>query len=335
MHEADGSSAFSTRLGRRRFLARLAQGTAVGAAGWLARARAAQGAKAPELAFQKLPDAIELKLGPRPLYRYQLTKPALGGATTDSACYFHPIFTPSGVPVTDLGPDDHRHHRGLFFGFVEVKGAQHGDFWGWGEPAPTKGRRIVHVSMQEPVIALGYARLGVVNAWQVDGQTILREDGRFGCGVRENGNILDLTYRLAAESETTLAPWAFGGLAVRLRKDAEIKAFDAQGAVSLPAPKHTDPATDWPDQPWYGLHLKFADGKEATVVLVGRATNPPTRWHVVSSIGLLNPSVTAAGALKLTPDKPLVLKYQLMVWDGPPNTALINDLADKWYHGRI
>lgn len=336
MHDALPRRAAFEALTRRSFLERLAATSFAGAVALPVGAQAAaQGGKAPELAFQRFPDALQLSLGAKALYRYQLTKPGLGGASVDSGCYFHPVTTPSGVVVTDVGPEDHRHHRGIFFGFVEVRGAFDGDFWGWGEPAPVKGRRIVNTAIHATEVALGYGQMRLANEWQVEGRRFLREDVRIGCGVREKANVIDMTLRLSADSETTLARWAFGGFAVRTRKDAQIRAFNAQGPVTLPAPKHTDPQSNWPDAPWHGLHLKFVDGKEATVVVAGRTTNPPTTWHVVPAIGLLNPCVTAPGALKILPDKPLGLRYQVMVWDGPPDLTTINSLAEKWYYGRL
>src|SRR5262245_27855185 len=50
----------------------------------------------------------------------------------DSAGYFHPLTSPSGIVMTDLAPADHRHHRGVFLAWVEMHGAADADFWGWG-----------------------------------------------------------------------------------------------------------------------------------------------------------------------------------------------------------
>ena len=120
---------------------------------------------------------------------------------------------------------------------------------------------------------------------------------------------------------------------MRTRKDGELVPIGPNGEVKLAPPTHTDPASNWPDSPWYGFHLKLADGKEATVAVVGRKGNPPTTCHVVSSIGLLNPCITAPSAVVLRPDPPLVLRYRVAVFDGPPKLPVINRIAESYYLG--
>ena len=44
--------------------------------------------------------------------RYMTKKPAKTHFAANSTCCFHPLYTPSGVRLTDLAPGDH--HRGVF-----------------------------------------------------------------------------------------------------------------------------------------------------------------------------------------------------------------------------
>src|SRR5687768_1438813 len=85
------------------------------------------------------------------IFQYQLQRPAASKLPVESACYFHPVRTPKGVVVTEVAPSDHLHHRGIFLGWVEMHGKQDADFWGWGEHAPIKGRRIVNRRVSEPL----------------------------------------------------------------------------------------------------------------------------------------------------------------------------------------
>lgn len=326
--EHSGRSAISTR---RHFLARtLAAGTALG----LRSASAAEKSKPPEMTLTRTDEKVVVKYGPRELCSYQLAQPFGSGISVPSVGYFHPLYTPGGIAVTEVGPDDHRHHRGVFFGWVEMSGAEKADFWGWGEHAPIKGRRIVNKRIETSLPGLGYTRFRSVSEWQVEGAPMVNEDLRAGVALLEGATVLELTVQFSVAAPVTLARWGFGGFAVRLRKNAQIQAIGPDGAVTLPPPKHTDPETNWPDAPWYGLHSKYPDGKQSTVVVVGRHTHPPTTWHVVSGLGLINPSITGPGPLVLEPDKPLVLRYRVMAFDGPPKPAVIAKLADSWYHGR-
>src|SRR5262245_37976541 len=68
--------------------------------------------------------------------RYVTRQPADSKLSVKSACYIHPLNTPSGKTVTEVAPADHPHHRGVFLAFMDMKGELPGDFWGWGEHAP-------------------------------------------------------------------------------------------------------------------------------------------------------------------------------------------------------
>ncbi len=316
---------------RRAFLGRAVSAAVVSAASAGRLPAAESSRKPPELAFARSPEALQLNFGQKPVARYQLQKPGAGAASAESACYFHPVSTPGGTVVTEVAPADHPHHRGIFLGFVEVGGAARGDFWGWGEPAPTAGRRIVNQSIEAPQPALGSARFRALNEWQVDGKRLIREDLRASIGFHDGATMIDLAMQLTVEADVTLARWAFGGFAVRVRKEGGVTAFNAEGPVTRQAPKHTEPTSNWPDAPWYGLSLKSAEGKAASLVVANRASNPPTTWHVVPGIGLINPCITAPAAVTLTAAKPLVLRYRILAFDGVPKVETVQGLAETFY----
>jgi len=52
----------------------------------------------------------------RVVFEYLTKKPDNIGLTSPSAACFHPVNTPSGQCITSIAPDDHPHHRGIFFG---------------------------------------------------------------------------------------------------------------------------------------------------------------------------------------------------------------------------
>src|SRR5262245_21823204 len=94
---------------------------------------------------QRTPQSVSIKNpAGHSIAQYQLQKPAGTALSVDSACYFHPVTTPKGIVVTEVGPSDHPHHRGIFLAWVEMHGKHDADFWGWGEHAPKKDRVIVN-----------------------------------------------------------------------------------------------------------------------------------------------------------------------------------------------
>lgn len=325
MREVFGDE-YSRSLSRRRFL--VGAGAAAALAGVRPDAWAAEkAAKPPELGWARSNEALQLNFGTRPVARYQITKPATGGASSESGCYFHPVYSPSGTLVTDVGPEDHPHHRGVFLAWAEVNGAAKGDFWGSGEPATVAGRRIVNRSLEATPPIFGSARFRALNEWVADSKVLLKEELRVVAGINEGATLINLSVQFTADATVKLGRRAFGGFAVRTRKDGQVTAVSEAGPVQLAPPKPTDPGSNWPDATWYGLHLKMADGKDATVAVANRPSNPKTTWHVASSIGLINPSITAPAEIEIRPDKPLVLRYRVIVCDGAPNLDLLTRLS--------
>lgn len=311
---------------RRRFL-RQAAGFA--GAAWLgASARAAAGTD-PALASTLTEAALEVRLpSGSEILRYHRRPPA--GTPIQSGAFFHPLATPSGVVVTDLSPDDHPHHRGVFLGWVEMHGAKDADFWGWGAHAPTKDRRILNESVRQARIGGSVVQFAARNRWEAEGTTVLTEDLAARLRVEGDLSILDLDYRLKPAADLTLARWAFSGFCLRMRKDGEGGLHSPAGPVTLPDPVHTKPETDAPDAAWYAAALVLPDGRKCGGAVINHPANPPTLWHNPRSIRMLNPCVVAPGALTWKAGSTVRLRYRVVAFDGGLPTERLNALASEW-----
>src|SRR4051794_15543598 len=53
----------------------------------------------------------------RVVFEYMTKKPEKTALTSPSTACFHPLNTPSGETITAFAPDDHPHHRGMYFGW--------------------------------------------------------------------------------------------------------------------------------------------------------------------------------------------------------------------------
>jgi hypothetical protein len=279
----------------------------------------------PHMAVQKSSDALTVKAGDKLVLRYNRIKPTDAKLPIDSACYFHPLATPSGVVVTDVAPADHPHHRGVFLAWVEMHGRSDADFWGWGEHAPVKGRSIVNKSMH-----VRGGEFDFTNHWTADGETLLEEKLSGGARPTPDANVLDLTYTLTPTADLTLSRWAFSGFCVRTRKEGKLTAYGPQGEVKLPDPSHVKPESDWPAAPWYGYTLAFDDGEVAGVAVIDHPKNPPSLWHNHRGVRMLNPCIVAPGEVQLKAGKPLVLRYRVVAHDGPTPRELLDRLAKEW-----
>lgn len=288
-------------------------------------------AQDPDWKIQQLKDAIVVTAGDREALRYHLVKPHGSSLSVESGCFFHPLTTPAGVPLTDLAPEDHLHHRGVFFGFVEMHGAADADFWGWGEKAPKERRAIRNVKIENRRIFGPSAHFTARNEWDADGTVLLEEETRVALFQPDGATrMLTLIITLTPKADIALPQWAFSGFCVRTRKDGDIEAHGPEGKVELADPSRLKPESDWPDAPWYAYALKLPDGARAGVAVMSHPTNPRTLWHNHRGVRMLNPSITAAGPLALKAGKPLTLGYRVVLFDGETPRESLTSLARDW-----
>jgi len=195
---------------------------------------------------QRTPQSVTIKnAAGQNIAQYQLQKPAGSTLSVDSACYFHPVTTPKGIIVTEVGPSDHPHHRGIFLAWVEMHGKHDADFWGWGEHAPRNDRSIVSREITDLLSNPSGAGFRAANLWLAETNLVITEQLRAAVRTEGPASILDLVYTLTPASDLTLSRWAFSGFCVRVRKDGKLEAQGPSGAINLPNPKHTEPETDW------------------------------------------------------------------------------------------
>src|SRR4051812_3457258 len=145
--------------------------------------------------------SISIKSNNKEVLIYNLEKPDNKKYPLDSACFFHPLRSPSGKILTDFANADHPHHRGIFMGWVEMHGTRDADFWGWGEPAPIANRKIVHAALDQTTTTTNNVAFQVSNEWLAENQPLLRERLQATVSATDNANILDLNYTLTADED--------------------------------------------------------------------------------------------------------------------------------------
>ena len=281
---------------------------------------------------------------------YVTVRPDNIGLTAPSAAYFDPVNTPSGERVTNVAPNDHPHHRGIFFGFMNsefhvpsdyskapsthpVKGftVERGDFWAWGAYAPREGRVIQNRSVRLISADADHAQIEIHNDWLIDNHKMLDETDEAIVSERDGMYVLDLYYRLAPLYDYELLQTAFGGFDFQAQKYGDSYFSTAAGKVTLPDPHYSYPLTDWPPEPWYDYTIKLAsDGKTVGATVVDHPLNPPSMWHNARYLWMLAPCITAFGPMTIHPDTPLTLRYRVLVHDGAPQIDTIQKLAEQW-----
>lgn len=265
----------------------------------------------------------------REVLQYMTTKPAESKLTANSTCCFYPVRTPGGTRVIDFAPDDHKHHRGIFLAWHNMQGSPGGDFWGWGEFAPTKDRVIRNRDIRLAQADKKQAVLQIHNEWMAEEAVVL--DEKLTATVREAAHsfILDLHYVLTPPRDLTLGQTAFSGFNVKSRK-AKSAYTDPDGPVDRPHPHYLKPETDWPARPWYDYTFELEDGTKAGITVIDHRDNPATTWHNLQPIAMLNPCIVAPGEVKLAAGQPLHLRYRLVIHDGDVPRPVVEKAAHQF-----
>jgi len=285
----------------------------------------------------------------RTVFRYLTKKPEKSNLAANSTCCFHPVNTPSGERLTDLAPGDHHHHRGVFLAWHSMEfrepadfskfgptgptrgwNISRGDFWGWGQYAPTDGRVITNRTIRLARADAQQAEVEIGNEWLIQGKTMM--DERTTAKVREQSGVLvmDLDYQLTPVVDLALNHTAFGGFCVRARNDGDSRYANSSGKVTLPDPHYSVPELNWPASDWYDYTIELKDGKALGVTVLDHPDNPRATWHNPRYVWMVNPCIVAEKPLALKANQAFHLRYRLIVHDGPAPLALLNELNQQW-----
>jgi len=220
---------------------------------------------------------------------------------------------------------DHPHHRGIY--------------WAWPEVTYKGEKRDLHalqgvfarpVRIVRQEAKADYAELEAENVWKWgDDEPIVRERAIFRAEAMKDGlRIIDFQFQFEAlKKGVTIArrgQKAYGGLNIRL---------SPRGGQNIAT--HTDPPDAKPRRAWAKLTGVPPGGKQPVeIVILQNKSNPdyPGDWVQYPNLNWLQPTFPKKGtAFELAPDRPLVLKYRLIVHPGEMKEA---DAAGQWdaYH---
>jgi hypothetical protein len=286
----------------------------------------------------------------RTVFQYMESKPAGSPLTAPSTACFHPVYTPGGQRITNLAPNDHPHHRGIWLGWqdsefhepldVEKMGANHpvramritrADFWGWGVYAPREGRVIVTKEFKLVNADAKHAELEIHNDWDVDDRKMADESDTVVVSERDGVFVMDFTYNITPIADFLLMQSGFGGFALQARKDGPSVFTTPEGKMTGPDPYYGYPDTDRPDELWWDYAITPQEsGKMIGAAVINSPLNPPTWWHNATFLWMLNPAITSRNGYTIPAKTTLTLRYRVITHDGAPPAALLDKLANEF-----
>lgn len=242
------------------------------------------------------------------------------------ADYFHPIYDPDGVALTDDFPKDHLHHRGLFWAWPEVTvEGQTCDPWGCVGLQQRFRRWLARETGAEGAV------LQVENGWYLGDRSVVREIVAARIHpLAGAGRAMDVSLTLEAEQEPVSlrgrsdGKKGYGGFTLRLapRRDASVCTPEgrlAEDGVQVRAP-------------WADYSGKFGAGEGVSgVAILDHPANPshPTTW-LLRYYGVLNPTWPALETVTLEPGKPVTLRYRIWIHRGDAASARIEEAWKAW-----
>ena len=286
-------------------------------------------------------DNVEVTVGGKRLLRYQADNvPPRPDIAKDffRGGYLHPVFTPSGVLVTDDYPKDHKHHHGIWTAWTHTEyQGRTPDFWNMGQ----KKARKDHVRTDDPVpgAAAGSftAHLSSTDLLATPPAQVLKENWKVTAYRTHPRSppaavpyfLFDLEWQdeIVGGGPLVLPEYRYGGLGVRGHID-----WYGEDRASFLTSEGKD-RTNGENTPGRWVHMsgKVA-GNLVGIAVLGHPGNfrapQPLRIHPKEPF--LNFSPVKAGKMSLEPGKPYVSRYRFVVADGAPDKALLDRLWNDY-----
>ncbi len=228
-------------------------------------------------------------------------------------CYIFPVYTPAGVSMLDDFPQDHWHHRGLFWAWPVVEtGGKTYDLWmnmtvRERQPAPPKTSATAKAAL-----------LDSESFWEAEGQYLVRETLRLRVAPSA-GPAREFDVELSWEALN--APVTIRG---SREKGKSYGGFSARFAARENTVLRADGQTlsedeDLTPRHWAELEGVYA-GKKAVLRITPDAKNraAPYQWCLrkYGFVGASFPGKSeAVDSFTLQPGKPLTLKFRVRVAD--------------------
>ena len=273
-----------------------------------------------QVTMQKKDDGILITDSGKKVLFYQIKPKNKDGAFSRNN-YIHPLYGLDGSVLTEDFPDDHLHHRGIFWAWhqVWINGKRIGDPW------EIKGfeQEVDEVEFMAQKDGAGILKTQVLwksGQWKKEGEKIpyLKENTTITIHP-ENGNYrkIDFEIRLLALEENLKIGGSedekgYSGFSVRMKLPGDVKFTGPAGEIT---PKITAV-----ESKGY-VDVSGSIGKNESnggIVIVDHPDNPgyPQPWILRAKNSMQNPAFPGREPVSVSTRTPLVLKYSLIIHAG-------------------
>ncbi len=275
------------------------------------------------LAIRETLEGVEIRDGARRVLFYQRRPKDREGRYARSD-YVHPLMSLDGDVLTEDFPEDHLHQRGVYWAWHQLWAGEQrlGDGW-------TLEDFATDVAEVETRVTGEAARIDAVVGWHSPrfGSVGPFVEERASITVRrivDDARAIDFVIALRA-----LAPGiriggsedekGYGGFSVRVRMPDGLVFTGARGPVS---PEELQVRAG----PWVDVSAPYGkDGGVSGVTILTHPGNPgyPSPWILRQQGSMQNPVFPGRDAVEVPTERPLVLRYRLVVHRGGAHAAAI------------
>lgn len=268
---------------------------------------------------------------------YQTSEKSLNGKYIRSN-YIHPLYNLDGSILSEDFPDDHLHHRGLFWAWHQLYIADKriGDGWeienfSWDVTSVKEKKQKDDSKAIETTVywksPLWVDKNGKQKAF-VKERTLIRVHPK-----QENYRLIDIEIALLALEPNMKIGGSedekgYGGFSARIKLSDDI-VFTAPSGTIIPS-NLAIPASEWMD-------ISGSIGKnntQAGITILCHPENPgfPNPWILRAKKSMQNAVYPYPGAnpVALSNKKPTVLRYQLIIHNGNAASIPINTMYQKY-----
>jgi hypothetical protein len=280
-----------------------------------------------EVEVERQGDDVDVLVAGRRVLRYQADAArADAGKDVRRGGYLHPVFTPSGIPVTGDSPADDRHRQGIFTAWATGATPARPDHLSTGEAegGAAAGRFTTQLSSTDRGVTP--PRPVLKARWTV---TVWRMPAAAGGLPAYHLFDLDSTEEAAGSAPLELAPSGDGGLGVRGPGDWQGK--DRTNFLTSEGKDRT--SGDGTRARW--VHMSGKVGP--TLAGIAALDHPdnvraPQPVHLCPAQPCFVYAPGKAGKLTLEPGKPQLSRHRFVVADGAPDRALLDRLWNDYAH---
>lgn len=286
---------------------------------------------AQSITFEYLDDGVWVKeKGERIFFYQQKTKSQNGEYAR--ANYIHPLHGLDGTVLTEDFPEDHPHHRGIFWAWhqVMIDGQHIGDGWSC-EDISWDVYEVSGKQQDSTLYTKTYWKSPNWTDKQGAQQPFLSEETSIRIyPSTENYRVLDFEISLLAlvpdlkigGSEDVKG---YGGFSVRMKLPEDIQFTSINGEVTA----QTEAIEAGP---WMNVSGSLAaDGSQAGIVIMAHPNNPPpeNQWILRTKNSMQNPVYPGREPIAISDQQPTVLRYRLVIYQGEISEQEVNNLYEK------